>query len=111
MALPRTKEDNLGKEGDGVGKGLSFAAPKVHVNPTGWGPTPDNVAPNFADVPYAPFGKSDRIGRSADFVAPAYARNYRGKRDDSQVCVCVMEVASRGGRKRKLGCVWGGRGG
>lgn len=26
----------------------------------------------FLDVPYAPFGKSDRLGRAADFTAPLY---------------------------------------
>ncbi len=95
MAL-RTMADKVNTDTGGVDKGSSFIAPKVHVNPNGWGPTPDYVPAHFADVPYAPFGKSDRIGRSADFVAPNYARNYRGKRDDSQVCVyvCVMEVAS-----------------
>lgn len=29
----------------------------------------------FLDVPYAPFGKSDRIGRAADFTAPVYFQN------------------------------------
>ena len=35
-------------------------------------------------MPYAPFGKSDRIGRAADFTAPLYFqnRNFRGRRGE-----------------------------
>ncbi len=107
MATSRTRADNVGKAGEGVGTGQRFIAPKVHVNSTGWGPTPDNVPTHFADVPYAPFGKNDRIGRSADFAAPAYARNYRGRRDDSQVCVCVCDGSGKSGIMERFG---GGRG-
>lgn len=45
----------------------SFTVPAVSANADGWGPT---TVPEALDgVPYAPFGKGDRIGRVADFTA------------------------------------------
>ena len=57
----------------------NFIVPHVAPNLDSWGP-PDAVAdeanPNapistnlskFADLPYSPFGRSDRLGRAADF--------------------------------------------
>ena len=66
----------------------TFAVPFVAPNADSWGP-PDSIddanpnAPStkFADLPYAPFGRSDRLGRSADFVSasrPGY-RSGKGK--------------------------------
>ena len=58
----------------------SFAVPFVAANPSSWGPPDmDDANPNapaggaagnvmkFAALPYAPFGRSDRLGRCADF--------------------------------------------
>ncbi|KAJ1548944.1 hypothetical protein HK405_012534 [Cladochytrium tenue] len=45
----------------------SFQLPKINDNPTGWGPS---TIPDFlTQIPYAPFSKSDRIGRIADWNA------------------------------------------
>eukprot|EP00629_Pelagomonadales_sp_RCC1024_P017180 CAMPEP_0119273930 /NCGR_PEP_ID=MMETSP1329-20130426/11153_1 /TAXON_ID=114041 /ORGANISM="Genus nov. species nov., Strain RCC1024" /LENGTH=567 /DNA_ID=CAMNT_0007274187 /DNA_START=134 /DNA_END=1834 /DNA_ORIENTATION=- len=63
---------------------IKFAMPVVHHNPDGWGPTPDNLPAQFVDVPYAPFGKGDRLGRAADFTASAYyqqKQKYRRERE------------------------------
>ena len=55
----------------------SFGVPLVAPNPSSWGPpsssSADDANPNaaptpFADLPYAPFGRSDRLGRVADFT-------------------------------------------
>ena len=75
----------------------TFSVPYVAPNPSSWGPPlSDEVNPNaptsiskFAVLPYAPFGRSDRLGRSADFTGryQNYQRdrdNYRGKKDDNQ---------------------------
>jgi translation initiation factor 3 subunit D len=72
----------------------SFIVPSVAPNLDSWGP-PDNLddanpnAPssttNYADLPYSPFGRSDRLGRAADFSS-----NNRGGRD-----------GGRGGRNRR----------
>jgi translation initiation factor 3 subunit D len=56
---------------------------KLHLLPC------SNLPKHFLDVPYAPFGKSDKIGRAADFTAPLYFqnRNFRGVRrgEEAQV--------------------------
>ena len=74
----------------------SFSIPFVESNPTSWGPLPISTVfqadpvtvttqdPNthqqqqqphsgigkFVALPYAPFGRSDRLGRAADFINP-----------------------------------------
>jgi translation initiation factor 3 subunit D len=66
----------------------SFTVPFVATNPSSWGP-PDlddanpNDAPNmdsnlikFASLPYAPFGRSDRLGRCADFTQGGRHQQY-----------------------------------
>ena len=59
----------------------SFAVPFVPVNTASWGPpkassTSDEStsAPKtkFHNLPYAPFGRSDRIGKVADFTQPGF---------------------------------------
>lgn len=64
----------------------SFKVPYVPTNPSSWGPPKDtSTAPStstssqappnrFAHLPYAPFGRSDRIGRCADFTTSSFAR-------------------------------------
>ena len=55
----------------------SFPIPTVFVNDSGWGPEETNVPDKFRDVPFAPFGKGDRLGRAADFTASAYSARYQ----------------------------------
>ncbi len=38
-----------------------FSPPKIQDNPNGWGP--NSVPPQFKDMPYQPFSKSDRLGK------------------------------------------------
>ena len=59
----------------------SFKVPYVPANPSSWGPPPpsaadEDAAPQsrFASLPYAPFGRSDRLGRCADFTTHSFAR-------------------------------------
>jgi len=50
----------------------SFSIPYVPANPDSWGPplNDENEAKSkFHLLPYAPFGRSDRIGRAADFTS------------------------------------------
>mmetsp|Transcript_86821 Transcript_86821/g.130199 ORF Transcript_86821/g.130199 Transcript_86821/m.130199 type:complete len:547 (-) Transcript_86821:120-1760(-) len=55
----------------------TFSIPYVAANPSSWGPPTDqdDANPNapasntFADLPYTPFGRSDRLGRAADFTS------------------------------------------
>ncbi len=45
----------------------AFEVPQVAANDSGWGPT--TVPESLDGVPYAPFGKGDKIGRVSDFTA------------------------------------------
>ncbi|EQC34013.1 hypothetical protein SDRG_08230 [Saprolegnia diclina VS20] len=45
----------------------AYTAPSVSVNGAGWGPT--SLPKQFANIPYAPFGKSDKLGKAADFIS------------------------------------------
>ncbi|KAI9596773.1 translation initiation factor eIF-3, subunit D [Syncephalis fuscata] len=53
---------------DGTDKTTSFTLPTLQDNPEGWGPIGGTWAPEqFKDIPYAPFGKNDKLGRAADW--------------------------------------------
>lgn len=46
----------------------SFNLPQIHDNEDGaWGPSPSHLPPQFKDIPYAPYSKSDKLGRFADW--------------------------------------------
>ena len=48
----------------------SFSLPQINDNPDGgWGPSSSNVPAQFKfkDIPYAPYSKSDKLGRFADW--------------------------------------------
>ncbi|KAI0068546.1 translation initiation factor eIF-3 subunit D [Artomyces pyxidatus] len=77
----------------------SFTLPPIHDNPDGgWGPSTSNLPENFKfkDIPYAPYSKSDKLGRFADWndisgdnrQSAAGAANLRaggrGRRDGAQ---------------------------
>ena len=65
---------------------MSFNIPYVPKNPTSWGPpagdeaddaNPNSPTAKFAGLPFAPFGRSDRLGRAADFTSSYYAHQQR----------------------------------
>lgn len=72
----------------------SFSVPYVAPNPSSWGPPDEDDTSNpnapqskFAHLPYAPFGRSDRLGRVADFTGRANYQRGTGTRrggDDNQ---------------------------
>ncbi|KAG6813026.1 hypothetical protein H0H92_014560 [Tricholoma furcatifolium] len=48
----------------------SFSLPPIHDNPDGgWGPSSSNLPSQFKfkEIPYAPYSKSDKLGRFADW--------------------------------------------
>jgi translation initiation factor 3 subunit D len=48
----------------------SFSLPPINDNPDGgWGPSSSNLPEQFKfkDIPYAPYSKSDKLGRFADW--------------------------------------------
>ena len=59
----------------------TFPVPFVPPNPGSWGPPPDaEDDARYANLPYAPFGRSDRLGRAADFTS-SYAAYQARSRD------------------------------
>ncbi|CAK9190419.1 unnamed protein product [Sphagnum jensenii] len=54
---------------------LAFAVPEVAENLNGWGPAADSVPSQLEHVPYAPFSKSDRVGRASDWTGQAFKYN------------------------------------
>ncbi|KAF0684753.1 Aste57867_23268 [Aphanomyces stellatus] len=67
----------------------SFSTPAVSCNTKGWGPT--TLPKQFLNIPYAPFGKSDKLGKAADFTAqnqaayPGRPARYQRTNDPSGV--------------------------
>lgn len=55
---------------------------EVNTNPDGWGPT--TVPSQFLNRPYAPFNKSERLWKIADFVRGRYGNRY-------VLCSCCLE--------------------
>lgn len=45
----------------------SFSMPTVQDNLTGWGPAADSAPDHLRHLPYAPFNKSDRLGRACEW--------------------------------------------
>lgn len=82
--------------GSGAGAGTgetgqaSFAVPQVCINAGGWGPTSTPAA--YEHVPFAPFGKSEKIGRVADITG--FTKNWQ-----RTCCVRIVPLCScvRGG--------------
>lgn len=59
-----------------------FAVPIINDNDDGWGPPLAGV-PNekLAEIPYAPFSKSDKVGKSAD---------WQGGQRNFQQSMCIL---------------------
>lgn len=81
----------------------SFAVPYVTSTPNTWGPPEiDEANPNgapgnvgkFAALPYAPFGRSDRLGRAADFTGTTRPGGGRHHRRDNMRRQSVEEEES-----------------
>ncbi|QDZ22510.1 subunit D of translation initiation factor 3 [Chloropicon primus] len=58
-----------------------FAVPEVPFNEGGWGPC--TLPAHLKDVPYAPYGKNDKIGRVADWTSSGrdHHHHHGGKYD------------------------------
>lgn len=71
---------------------LPFQVPDVQDNADGWGPS--SVPASLTDVPFAPFGKGDKIGRAADWTQSAYNK-YQGAKRVSHGCAALMTPPAR----------------
>ncbi len=68
---------------------LPFQVPDVQDNPDGWGPSSEPAS--LTDIPFAPFGKGDKVGRAADWTQSAYNK-YQGAKCVSNKCLAVMTL-------------------
>jgi len=87
---------------------LPFGVPEVQDNPDGWGPS--TVPDHLKDVPFAPFNKSDKIGRAADWTQSAYHNKFPG---DGSISYLSLLHGCRVGCLRQShlvvrldGCIW-----
>jgi translation initiation factor 3 subunit D len=59
-----------------------FRLPTIQYNATGWGPVAGVSEEKFQNIPYAPFGKGDRLGRAADWSGSSRPSRYYGGKSD-----------------------------
>ncbi len=59
-----------------------FLTPVIQDNPTGWGP--NTIPPQFKDMPYQPFSKSDRLGKVSDWTGSTYQDRRHANKYQSQ---------------------------
>lgn len=58
---------------------VAFCLGGCDFNKNGWGPT--RLPEQYLNLPYASFGKSDRLGKAADFTSNAHYHRYRPRHD------------------------------
>ncbi len=64
---------------------IPFPLPRVSTTSTTWGPPPTSTCTKFHLLPYAPFGRNDRLGRCADFTSSSstqFSYQYQNRRND-----------------------------
>ena len=65
---------------------MGFTVPNMLENVNSWGPPADAVlADDFADVPYSPFSKSDKLGRAADWTQTGFGK-FGGSASPGRTC-------------------------
>lgn len=65
----------------------ALSVPVVEDNGDGWGPL--NPPEKLKDVPYAPYGKNDKLGKAADWTQQNYQRNFGEFEDNNGIVHCV----------------------
>eukprot|EP00240_Pyramimonas_obovata_P000671 CAMPEP_0118958674 /NCGR_PEP_ID=MMETSP1169-20130426/62744_1 /TAXON_ID=36882 /ORGANISM="Pyramimonas obovata, Strain CCMP722" /LENGTH=548 /DNA_ID=CAMNT_0006906799 /DNA_START=39 /DNA_END=1685 /DNA_ORIENTATION=+ len=55
---------------------MGFLIPAIVDNPDGWGPC--TLPEEYKDIPYAPFSKSDKLGRASDWINQGYSKSRFG---------------------------------
>ena len=53
---------------------MVFTLPDVRDSGESWGPPVDEVPADYDEVPYAPFGKGDKLGKCADWTQTGYGK-------------------------------------
>ncbi|BDA42750.1 Eukaryotic translation initiation factor 3 subunit D [Coccomyxa sp. Obi] len=65
----------------------AFEVPGIVDNADGWGPT--TIPEHLEGLPYAPFGKGDKVGRISDFTQTGFNK-YGGRYGQNQPTVAVF---------------------
>lgn len=86
-----------------------FELPEIRENPGGWGPASDDLPDSFKDVPYAPFSKSDKLGRVADWAQLGekdHGRENQGNRNRTKQKGTVFAWKKALKRLRFISSIW-----
>eukprot|EP00184_Porphyridium_aerugineum_P005487 CAMPEP_0184708002 /NCGR_PEP_ID=MMETSP0313-20130426/37551_1 /TAXON_ID=2792 /ORGANISM="Porphyridium aerugineum, Strain SAG 1380-2" /LENGTH=570 /DNA_ID=CAMNT_0027169583 /DNA_START=2898 /DNA_END=4606 /DNA_ORIENTATION=+ len=83
----------------------SFPSPTIFDNAEGWGPSLTMLPSKFRDIPYAPYSKSDRLGRAADLFSSQGSKygGGPGAADDMVIGAADGDGASMGDDTRAPG--------
>ena len=74
----------------------AFPVPLVEPNSDGWGPSPSAGLPQqFSSLPFAPFARSDKLGRCADFTANAAWQRANRRYAESSVSNAELQYKVR----------------
>ncbi len=76
----------------------SFTLPPIIDNPNGWGPS--GVPEELSNIPYAPYSKSDRLGKIADWAAPPETRSNQLQQQQQQQQMQQQDVSGERRRAR-----------
>lgn len=68
----------------------AYRVPNIPDNEEGWGPTSTTVPEQLEGVPYAPYGKGDKVGRISDFTASGFNK-YGGDAPSASVPLVVLD--------------------
>lgn len=67
----------------------AYSVPDIPDNEEGWGPTASSIPEQLEGVPYAPYGKADKVGRISDFTQSGfnkYGGELRSRRRTAIFC-------------------------
>ncbi|GBG00453.1 eukaryotic translation initiation factor 3 subunit D-like [Raphidocelis subcapitata] len=64
------------------GTGIPYSVPELHDNSDGWGPS--TVPEHLQGVPFAPFSKTDKLGKAADWTNTNFQK-YSGRYNQNPV--------------------------
>ncbi|CAG8598174.1 9604_t:CDS:2, partial [Acaulospora colombiana] len=82
----------------------TFQLPEIIDNENGWGPSPAMLTEKFRDIPYAPYSKSDKLGKIADWSTPEQKekettgrqrQGYRYREDEASFSVVDNRTAAQ----------------
>jgi hypothetical protein len=95
--VARAEVSAIGSSSDPPRVMSAFAVPEVVDNPDGWGPS--TLPEHLKDVPFAPFGKTDKLGKASDWTQAQYQK-YAGTRPACVLTAATIAMHTRRCRRR-----------